>query len=85
VMVVRSGEPITLEVRLPIEFVNDALSWQLKLEQGGLLSGQLTPIDGELVGVAEFEEMECQAYRVALAVQPELGYHDLILLEEGNA
>lgn len=42
-MVLRSGEPITLEVRLPIEFVNDALSWQLKLEQGGLLSGQLTP------------------------------------------
>jgi 4-alpha-glucanotransferase len=34
--------------------------------------------------VAEFEEMECQAYRVTLDVQPALGYHQLILLEEGN-
>lgn len=84
VMVVRSGDPISLEVRLPIEFVNDALHWQIVLEQGALLSGQLTPIEGELVGVAEFEEMECQAYRVALDVQPELGYHQLVLLEEGN-
>ena len=42
------------------------------------------PIEGELVGVAEFEEMECQAYRVTLDVQPALGYHQLILLEEGN-
>ncbi|MGY4027065.1 4-alpha-glucanotransferase [Aeromonas rivuli] len=84
VMVVREGEPIVLELRLPIDFVNDTLSWQLALEQGGALSGQLTPVEGELVGVAEFEEMECQAYRVALAVQPELGYHQLTLLEEGN-
>ena len=61
VMVVRSGDPLSLEVRLPIEFVNDALHWQIELEQGALLSGQLTPIEGELVGVAEFEEMECQA------------------------
>lgn len=84
VMVVRSGEPISLEVRLPIEFVNDALTWQLQQEQGAVLSGQFTPIEGELVGVAEFEEMECQAYRVTLDVQPALGYHQLILLEEGN-
>ena len=83
-MVVRSGDAVTLEVRLPIEFVNDALTWQLQQEQGAVLSGQLTPIEGELVGVAEFEEMECQAYRVTLDVQPALGYHQLILLEEGN-
>ena len=84
VMVVRTGDAVTLEVRLPIEFVNDALTWQLKLEQGGELSGQFTPIEGELVGVAEFEEMECQAYRVTLEMAPELGYHELVLLEEGN-
>ena len=57
VMVVRSGDPISLEVRLPIEFVNDALHWQIVLEQGALLSGQLTPIDGELVGVAETDRL----------------------------
>ncbi|MFQ2292577.1 4-alpha-glucanotransferase [Aeromonas enteropelogenes] len=84
VMVVRTGEPVTLEVRLPIEFVNDALTWQLQQEQGAVLSGQFIPIEGELVGVAEFEEMECQAYRVTLAMTPELGYHQLVLLEEGN-
>ncbi|MGL5327232.1 MAG: 4-alpha-glucanotransferase, partial [Aeromonas sp.] len=84
VMVVRTGDAVTLEVRLPIEFVNDALTWQLQQEQGAVLSGQFTPIEGELVGVAEFEEMECQAYRVTLAMAPELGYHQLVLLEEGN-
>ncbi|MGL5294910.1 MAG: 4-alpha-glucanotransferase [Aeromonas sp.] len=84
VMVVRTGDAVTLEVRLPIEFVNDALIWQLQQEQGSMLSGQFTPIEGELVGVAEFEEMECQAYRVTLEMAPELGYHQLVLLEEGN-
>ena len=29
VMVVREGEPIVLELRLPIDFVNDPLSWQI--------------------------------------------------------
>ncbi|MGL4715949.1 MAG: 4-alpha-glucanotransferase, partial [Aeromonas sp.] len=84
VMVVRAGDAVTLDMRLPIEFVNDALIWQLQQEQGVMLSGQVTPIEGELVGVAEFAEMECQAYRVTLAMTPELGYHQLVLLEEGN-
>ncbi|MGL5973600.1 MAG: 4-alpha-glucanotransferase, partial [Aeromonas sobria] len=84
VMVVRTGDAVTLEVRLPLEFVNDALIWQLQQEQGAVLSGQFTPIEGELVGVAEFEEMECQAYQVTLEMAPELGYHQLVLLEEGN-
>ncbi|MGK4474319.1 4-alpha-glucanotransferase [Aeromonas molluscorum] len=84
VMVVRDGEPVSLEIRLPIDFVNDSLIWTLSVEQGGELSGQLTPVEGELVGVAEFEEMECQAYRVTLDAAPGLGYHQLVLLEEGN-
>jgi 4-alpha-glucanotransferase len=84
VMVVRDGEPVSLEIRLPIDFVNDSLIWALSVEQGGELSGQLTPVEGELVGVAEFEEMECQAYRVTLDAAPGLGYHQLVLLEEGN-
>ena len=84
VMVVREGEPVSLEIRLPIDFVNDSLIWALSVEQGGELSGQLTPVEGELVGVAEFEEMECQAYRVTLDAAPGLGYHQLVLLEEGN-
>lgn len=84
VMVVRDCEPVSLEIRLPIDFVNDSLIWALSVEQGGELSGQLTPVEGELVGVAEFEEMECQAYRVTLDAAPGLGYHQLVLLEEGN-
>ncbi|WP_368163393.1 4-alpha-glucanotransferase [Aeromonas sp. R6-2] len=84
VMVVRTGEPVVLELRLPIEFVNDALVWTLALEAGEVLTGTLTPIDGELVGVAQFGEMECQAYRVALPVEPGMGYHQLTLGEEGN-
>jgi 4-alpha-glucanotransferase len=84
VMVVRDGEPVSLEIRLPIDFVNDSLIWTLSVEQGGELSGQLTPVEGELVGVAEFEDMECQAYRVTLDAAPGLGYHQLVLLEEGN-
>lgn len=79
-MMVHTVDAVTLEVRLLIEFVNDVLTWPLR----AVLSGQFTPIEGELVGVAEFEEMECQAYRVTLEMAPELCYHQLVLLEEGN-
>lgn len=83
VQVVRVGEPFAIEIRLPIDFVNDELDWTLHLEGGSVSRGVMTPIDGELVGVAEFVDLECQAYRVAFAPVTEAGYHTLNIGEEG--
>ena len=39
VLVMRSGETISFELRLPISQVNDELTWEIKTEEGGSLSG----------------------------------------------
>ena len=73
------------EVRLPIEFVNDALTWQLQQEQGAVLFGQLTPIEGESwSGWPSSRRWSARPIASLLDVQPALGYHQLILLEEGK-
>lgn len=85
VMVLRTHESLTLEVRLPIDLANESLSWTLRLEEGGEQSGSFTPVEGELVGVAELGDLEFQAYRVTLAATPGMGYHQLVLCEPGDA
>ncbi len=84
VRVLRSGEALTLELRLPIEQVNDELAWTLALEGAAPLSGTVLPVDGEMVGVAHFDELEYQAYQVTLAALPPLGYHSLSLSRQGS-
>ncbi|MFW9603325.1 MAG: hypothetical protein ACMV0F_00030, partial [Trichlorobacter sp.] len=77
VVVVRTGEAISLELRLPIELVNEELTWEVATEQGETVKGTLVPVDGEMVGVAHFGDVEYQAYRVAITADLPLGYHEL--------
>jgi 4-alpha-glucanotransferase len=77
VLVTRSGEPISFELRLPIELVNDELSWEVKTEEGNTLKGVLVPVNGEMVGVAHIDDVEYQAYRIAISADLPLGYHEL--------
>ena len=79
VVVVRTGEAISLELRLPIELVNEELTWEIATEQGDTVKGTLVPVDGEMVGVAHFGDVEYQAYRVAITADLPLGYHELTL------
>ncbi len=79
VVVSRIGEPLTFDVRLPISQVNDELTWEIRTEDGNLLSGPLVAVSGELTDVAHLGEEEYQSYRVALTCELPLGYHDLFL------
>ena len=79
VMVVRTADAIVLELRLPITLVNEELTWEVATEQGDTVKGTLLPVDGEMVSVAHFADVEYQAYRVALSNELPLGYHELSL------
>ncbi|MGL4207083.1 MAG: 4-alpha-glucanotransferase, partial [Aeromonadaceae bacterium] len=79
VMVVRVADAIALELRLPITLVNEELTWEVATEQGETVKGTLVPVDGEMVNVAHFDEVEYQAYRVSLSNELPLGYHELSL------
>ena len=79
VLVMRSGETISFELRLPISQVNDELTWEIKTEEGGSLSGVLVPVNGEMIAVAHIDEVEYQAYRMAISCELPLGYHELLV------
>ena len=79
VQVVRSGEVIGLELRLPIDLVNNELSWEVKTEEGNSLKGSLVPVNGEMVAVVHIDDAEYQAYHVAISADLPLGYHELVI------
>ena len=56
VQVVRSGDVIGLELRLPIDLVNNELSWEVKTEEGNSLKGSLVPVNGEMVAVVHIDD-----------------------------
>ena len=85
VAVLHAGASLVVELRLPIELVNDEFVWTLQPEDGPPCSGGLLPVDGEMVGVAHFDDSEYQAYRLTLPVTPPLGYHRLSLGRHGIA
>ncbi|RJG48440.1 4-alpha-glucanotransferase [Motilimonas pumila] len=75
-------EPVQLELRLPIDFVNDPVSFQVNTETGEIIKGQITPIEGELQAIEHINEVEFQAYLITLPIELKAGYHDLILFEK---
>ncbi len=83
VTVFRESTPWVLTLCLPIEFVNDDLNWVVLTELGGSLSGQLTPVDGQLVAVETIEEGEFQVYQLEFDADLPQGYHQLSLYEAG--
>lgn len=79
VLVVRTGEIISFDLRLPIALVNDELLWEVKTESGETVSGSLVAVNGEMVGVAHLDGAEFQSYRVNLTTELPLGYHELTI------
>ncbi|MGL5948588.1 MAG: 4-alpha-glucanotransferase [Aeromonas sp.] len=86
VIVADSGQALSLELRLPLELANDTFTWQFFAEGDTEASqqGQLTAVDGELIDVAEFADLECHCYRLALPLTAPLGYHRLQLSDDSS-
>ncbi|MFO6422954.1 4-alpha-glucanotransferase [Motilimonas sp. KMU-193] len=75
-------EPLQLELKLPIEFVAETLSYEIETESGEILKGSFCPVDGQLLAVEHINEVEFQAYSVTLPLMLELGYHDLRIFDQ---
>ncbi|MFC3914497.1 4-alpha-glucanotransferase [Pseudaeromonas sharmana] len=77
VLVVRAGEVIGFDLRLPITLVNDELVWEVKTEAGDTVKGTLVAVNGEMAAVAHINDVEYQSYRVSIEAELPLGYHEL--------
>lgn len=83
VYVIRSDDTFNIDMRFPIELVNDQFTLHVSLENEGELQQDFLPVDEELVDVAHFDGQEYQAYIVNWKASLPLGYHTLSLLS-GN-
>ena len=84
VLVLRQSETVQLALRLPIELVNDTYTCVVTTEQGESLSHALIPTDGQLINVADIDDIEFHEYLVELPLSLPLGYHHLVLQVEGD-
>ncbi|WP_100642292.1 4-alpha-glucanotransferase [Alteromonas facilis] len=84
VQVVRTNEHVVITVKLPIELVNDEHTFVITLEDGQQTSHTFTPVDCNLIGAADVNDIEFQAYAVDLANDLPLGYHQVELVADGN-
>lgn len=84
VSVLQQAEHYQFDICLPIDFVTDALSYQITTEDGLQLVEQVTAIDFPLQAVNEISDIEFHCYQVQLNVALPLGYHQLDVLEAGN-
>ncbi len=91
--VARIGSTSALLIKLPIDFVNDELILNIISDATSdskkiVQSVKITPVDHELIGSVEINDIEIQQYVVELDVEKQLnldiGYYQLELLEEGN-
>lgn len=81
--VVRSGQILNLNLRLPIDFVNDELQIDVTHEVSGTVVKTLTvtPIEHDLIESHELSEMEIQFYQVAIPLDLDIGYFHLTIKE----
>lgn len=84
VQVLRVSDTVQFTVRLPIELVNDEYTFVLTTEQGKQFSHSFTPVDTQLIHVAQLDEVEYQEYVVDFEHAIEPGYHQLALHVEGD-
>ncbi|OFC71864.1 4-alpha-glucanotransferase [Alteromonas confluentis] len=84
VQVLRQSETLSFSIRLPIELVTDTYTVNLNTEDGQTFVHSFVPVDETLAHVAELDDVEFHEYIIALPFDVPLGYHDLVLLVEGD-
>jgi len=84
VTVAQQAERYLIDICLPIDFVTDALTYQITTEDKQLFTESITAIDFPLMAVNEISEIEFHCYQLSLQSDLPLGYHQLDVLEAGN-
>ena len=74
-------EPLCLELKLPMEFVAETLRYEIEMESGEILTGEFSPVDGQLLAIEHFDDVEFQAYAITLPNPLAMGYHDIRLFD----
>lgn len=84
VTVVQQSNRYNIDICLPIDFVTDALIYQVTTEDKKQIKQFITATDFSLVAVNEISEIEFQCYQVHLNLELPMGYHHLEVFEKGN-
>lgn len=84
VLVTRVSETLQFPLRLPIDLVNDAYTLVLTTESGQQFTQTITPVDTQLINVAELDGVEFQEYVAGFDETVEPGYHRIALFVEGD-
>ncbi|PKG40248.1 4-alpha-glucanotransferase [Psychromonas sp. Urea-02u-13] len=84
VTVAQQADSYIIDICLPIDFVTDALIYQITTEDKKQIKQNIVATDFDLVAVNEISEIEFQCYQVALKVDLPQGYHLLEVFEKGN-
>ncbi|MEG3768234.1 4-alpha-glucanotransferase [Alteromonas sp. 14N.309.X.WAT.G.H12] len=84
VQVVRQSDALPFLIRLPIELVTDTYTVVLSTEDGQSFNHTFTPVDENLINVAQLQDVEYHEYGVIMPQPVPLGYHQLTLYVEDD-
>lgn len=84
VTVAQQSDSYAIDICLPIDFVTDALIYQITTENNQCIKQVITATGFPLVAVNEISEVEFQCYQIQLKVDLPMGYHQLEVFEKGN-
>ncbi|MCM2679467.1 4-alpha-glucanotransferase [Echinimonas agarilytica] len=79
VLVCHSAESYAFEIRLPKEQISNLVKWTITTEEGNVVEGTLTPIEGQKVSEHEIDGVVYQGYSVSIWADLPWGYHQLVL------
>lgn len=81
VIVQTKSDHYSLEVRVAKEQATSLMKWKVTTEEGELLEGNLTPMEGEKVSEIELDGVVYQGYQVSVWAELPWGYHQLSLTD----
>jgi 4-alpha-glucanotransferase len=84
VNVMQQSHSYTIDICLPIDFVNDSLIYQVTIEDNQKIQRTITATNFPLVAVNEISDIEFQCYQIVLQATLPIGYHYLEVFEQGN-
>jgi len=84
VTVAQQSDSYTIDICLPIDFVTDALIYQVTTEDNQKIKQVITATGFPLVAVNEISDIEFQCYQIQLKTKLVTGYHLLEVFEKGN-
>lgn len=73
-----------IDVKVPIQCASDKHIIKVTFESGKTKSISIVPVDHELISVEVIDELEWQAYRIAIKPISILGYHRINLIHAGK-